>query len=120
MAKEKETFEKEIHEIRSELTNLRADLKRFIEQSNRLHHESVISGIQKDFSNVIVGHVAEDIEDGLEKNMIRNCEMRDTCRSVFTGFLQKNTGLIKQSKVDEGIISKNRSELQEMKNNAPK
>jgi len=30
MAKEKETFEKEIHEIRSELTNLRADLKRFL------------------------------------------------------------------------------------------
>jgi len=120
MVKEKETFEKEIHEIKSELTELHADLKRFFEQSNRLHNESVLSGIQRDFSNVMIGHVAEDIEDGLEKNMIRNCEMRDTCKSVFTGFLRKNTGLIKQSKVDEGIISKNRTELQEMKNNAPK
>ena len=120
MPKEKETFEKEIHEIKSELTELHTDLKRFFEQSNQLHHESVLSGIQRDFSNVIIGHVAEDIEDGLERNMIRNCEMRDTCKSVFTGFLQKNTGLIKQSNVDEGIISKNRSELQDMKNNAPK
>jgi len=76
--------------------------------------------IQRDFSNVIIGHVEEDIEDGLERNMIRNCEMRDNCISVFTGFLQKNTGLIRQSNVDEGIISKNQSELQEMKNNAPK
>ncbi|MDD5473512.1 MAG: helix-turn-helix domain-containing protein [Candidatus Methanoperedens sp.] len=120
MVKEKETFEKEILEIKSELSDIHADLKRFFEQSNRLHHESVLSGIQRDFSNVIIGHVTEDIEDGLDRNMIRNCEMRDSCKSIFTGFLQKNTSLIKQSNVDEGIISKNRSELREMKNNAPK
>jgi len=120
MVKEKENFQKEILEIKSELSNIHTELKRFFEQSDMLHHESIILGVQKDFSNVIIGHVAEDIEDGLERNMIRNCEMRDTCNSIFTGFLQKNTGLIKQSNVDESIISKNQSELQEMKNNAPK
>ncbi len=120
MVKEKENFQKEILEIKSELSDIHADLKRFFEQSNRLHHESVLSGIHRDFSNVIIGHVAEDIEDGLDRNMIKNCEMRDTCKSIFTGFLQKNTSLIKHSNVDDGIISKNRSELQEMKNNAPK
>lgn len=120
MAKEKENLQKEILEIKSKLSNIHTDLKRFFEQSNRLHHESIVSGIQRDFSNVILGHVGEDIEDGLERNMIRNCEMRDSCKSIFTGFLQKNTSLIKQSSVDEGIISKNQSELQEMKNNAPK
>jgi len=46
--------------------------------------------------------------------------MRDTCKSVFTGFLQNNTSLIKQKNVDEGIISKKESELKDMKNNAPK
>ncbi|VVB87827.1 Uncharacterised protein [uncultured archaeon] len=96
------------------------DLRRFFEQSNQLHNESVLSGIQRDFSNVIIGHVTGDIEDGLERNMIRNCEMRDTCKSIFTGFLDKNTSLIKQSNADESIISKNQSELQNMRNNAPK
>jgi len=120
MLNKKDNFQDEILEIKSKLFDIHTDLKRFFEQSNRLHHESILSGIQRDFSNVIIGHVSEDIEDGLESNMIRNCEMRDTCKSIFTGFLQKNSGLIKQSNVDEGIISKNRSELQEMKNNAPK
>lgn len=120
MGNKKENYQDEILEIKSKLFDIHTDLKCFFEQSNRLHHESVLSGIQRDFSNVIIGHVAEDIEDGLERNMIRNCEMRDTCKSIFTGFLQKNTGLINQSNVDEGIISKNLSELQEMKNNAPK
>jgi predicted transcriptional regulator len=120
MVNKKENFQDEILEIKAKLFDIHTDLKRFFEQSNMLHHKSVISGIQRDFSNVIIGHVAEDIQDGLERNMIRNCEMRDTCKSIFSGFLQKNTGLIKQSNVDEGIISKNQSELQEMKNNAPK
>lgn len=120
MVKERENFRKEILEIKSELADVHNELKRFFEQSNRLHHESVLSGIQRDFSNVIIGHVTGDIEDGLERNMIKNCEMRDTCKSIFTGFLQKNNGLIRQGNVDDDIISKNRSELQEMKNNAPK
>lgn len=120
MAKKDDTFQKEILEIRSKLSDMHADLKRFFEQSNLQHHESVLSGIQKDFSKVIIGHVTEDINDGLERNMVRNCEMRDTCKSVFTGFLQNNTSLIKQKNVDEGIISEKESELKDMKNNAPK
>jgi DNA-binding transcriptional ArsR family regulator len=120
MVNKKENFQDEILEIKAKLFDIHTDLKRFFEQSNMLHHESVISGIHKDFSKVIIGHVTEDIEDGLERNMIRNCEMRDNCKSIFSGFLQKNTGLIKQGNVDEDIISKNQSELQEMKNNAPK
>lgn len=120
MAKKDDNFLKEILEIKSKLCDLHTDLKRFFEQSNLQHHESVLSGIQKDFSNVIIGHVTEDINEGLDRNMVRNCEMRDTCKSVFTGFLQNNTSLIKQKNVDEGIISKKESELKNMKNNAPK
>jgi len=120
MAKKENNFQKEILEIKSRLSDMHTDLKRFFEQSNLQHHESVLSGIQRDFSKVIIGHVAEDINDGLERNMVRNCEMRDTCKSVFTGFLQNNTNLINQKNVDEGIIFKKESELKDMKNNAPK
>lgn len=120
MAKKNENFQMEILEIKSKLSDMHTDMKRFFEHSNFQHHESVLSGIQKDFSNVIIGHVTEDINDGLDRNMVRNCEMRATCKSVFKGFLQNNTSLIKQKNVDEGIISKKESELKDMKNNAPK
>ncbi len=120
MLKKQENLEDEIHEIRSKLSDIHADLKRFFEQSNLQHNESVFSGIRRDYSNVITGHVSEDIEDGLERNMIRNCQMRDTCKSTFTGFLEKNASLIKQDRVDENIILKNQLELKNMKNNAPR
>lgn len=120
MAKKEEKIQNEIIEIKSKLSDMHADLKRFFEQSNLQHQESVLSGQQRDFSNIIIGHVTEDIKDGLEKNMVKNCEMQDTCRSVFTGFLQGNTSLIKHLNVDEGIISKQVAELKDMKNNAPK
>jgi DNA-binding transcriptional ArsR family regulator len=120
MAKKREDIQDEILEIKSKLSDIHADLKQFLERSNLQSHESVLSGIQRDFSNIMIGYVTEDIEDGLERNMIKNCEMRDTCKSIFTGFLQKNSSLIKNNNVDESIILRNQSELQEMKNKAPK
>jgi len=65
MAKKDDNFQKEILEIKSKLCDMHTDLKRFFEQSDLQHHESVLSGIQKDFSNVIIGHVTEDINDVL-------------------------------------------------------
>lgn len=118
--KDAENFRKEILEIKSKLSDIHTDLKRFFELVKQQQHESVLSGIQSNFSSALTGYVAADIEDGLERNMVRNCEMRDTCKSVFNGFLHKNANLLKNKKVDEGTISKNQLELQEMRNNAPK
>ena len=61
MVNNKENFQKELIEIKSKLSDMHNDLKLFFEQSNQLHNESVISGIQRDFSNVIMGHVKEYI-----------------------------------------------------------
>lgn len=61
----------------------------------------------------------EDIEKGLENSMVKKCQMRDTCKSNFSNFLHNNTTLIKHDSIHKDIILKNRSELKEMKNNAP-
>lgn len=55
----------------------------------------------------------------LESHLVKKCDTRETCKSNFTEFLHKNAGLIKQEWVHEDVILKNRSELNEMKNNAP-
>ncbi len=118
--KDAENIKNEILEIKSKLSDIQIDLNRFFEVVKQQHHESVLSSIQNSFSNAITGYVAEDIEDGLGRNMVRNCDMHDTCKSVFNGFLHKNADLLKNKKVDENTISKNQLQLQEMKNNAPK
>ncbi len=118
--KEKKDLQKEINEIKSKLTDMHTDLKRYLELTKLNSNESIRSGVHNNFSNVIIGHVMEDIEDGLGSNMVRNCQMHDTCKSTFTGFLQKNASLIKHDNVNESTISKSRLDLQEMKNGAPK
>lgn len=110
---------RDILEIKDKLSTIHTDLKRLIERSSQQHLESIISGLQRDYSNGIVGHLDHQAEKDIENNMIKECEMRETCKSKFKGFLQNNADLIKHSNIDENIIEQNRSELMEMKSNAP-
>lgn len=119
MANKRESSRREILEIKEKLYEIHNDMKRFMEQSSQQHLDSVLSGSRTNFTNAIIGHVMDDIEGGLESNMVKKCEMRETCKSSFTGFLQKNAGLIKHDEVNEDVISKNQSELNDMRSNAP-
>lgn len=119
MVNKRENSYKEILEIKEKLYEIHNDMKRFMEQSSQQHLEYILSGSRINFTNAIIGHVIDDIEGGLESNMVKKCEMRETCKSNFTGFLQKNASLIKHDEVHEDVILKNQSELNGMKNNAP-
>lgn len=119
MANKRESSHREILEIKKKLYEIHNDMKRFVEQSSQQHLEHVLSGSRTNFTNAIIGHVIDDIEGDLESNMVKKCEMRETCKSSFTGFLQKNASLIKHDDVHEDVILKNRSELNVMRINAP-
>ncbi len=119
MANKRENSHRDILEIKEKLYEIHNDMKRFMERSSQQHLEDVLSGSRTNFANAIIGHVIDDIEGDLESNMVKKCEMRETCKSSFTGFLQKNASLIKQDDVHEDVILKNRSELNDMRNNAP-
>ncbi len=119
MANKRESSYNDILEIKEKLYEIHNDMKRFIEQSSQQHLEYILSGSRTNFTNAIIGHVIDDIEGGLEGNMVKKCEMRETCKSNFTGFLQKNASLIKHDDVNEDVILRNQSELNDMKNNAP-
>ena len=118
MVNKREGSYKEILEIKEKLYEIHNDMKRFMEQSNQQHIKYILSGSRTNFTNAIIGHVIDDIEGGLEDNMVKKCDMRETCKSNFTGFLQKNASLIKSDEVHEDVILKNQSELNDMKNNA--
>ncbi|PWB54564.1 MAG: ArsR family transcriptional regulator [Candidatus Methanoperedenaceae archaeon] len=119
MADKREKSHKELLEIKEKLYEIHNDMKRFMERSGQQHLDSVLSGSRTNFTNAIIGHVIDDIEGGLENNMVKKCDMRDTCKSSFTGFLQKNACLIKNENVPEDVILKTQSELNDMRNNAP-
>lgn len=119
MPDKKESSQNELLEIKEKLYEIHNDMKRFMERASQQHLDYVLSGSRTNFANAIIGHVIDDIDGDLENSMVKKCEMREACKSAFSGFLQKNAGLIKHDNVPEGVILKNQSELKEMKNNAP-
>jgi predicted transcriptional regulator len=119
MPEKKEKQTNDLLEIKGKLNEIHKDMKRFIEQSNQQHLDTVLSGSRSHFTNAIIGHVIGDIDEDLESNMVKKCEMRETCKLNFTGFLQNNAGLMKNDNVHQDVILKNQSDLNGMRSNAP-
>ncbi|MCL7413953.1 MAG: winged helix-turn-helix domain-containing protein [ANME-2 cluster archaeon] len=105
--------------ITKKLDEIHDDLKRFAEQANQLHLETVLSGSRRDLLNSIVAHIIDDIDEGLENKMVQDCHMRNTCKSKFTAFLQDNASLIKRDELRDDLVLEKQAELETMRKNAP-
>ncbi|MDD3246324.1 MAG: winged helix-turn-helix domain-containing protein [Methanosarcina sp.] len=109
----------EIKAIRDKLSDMHNDIKKVMEYSNRLRFETAMECSRQEYSNAILSHLYEDINSGLERNMVKKCPEKENCRSSFTALLQKNAGLVKQGKVDDPLLSGNREKLEELRSGAP-
>jgi len=109
----------EIKAIRDKLCDMHSDIKKVMEYSNRLRFETAMECSRQEYSNAILSHLHEDIDTGLERNMVKKCPEKENCRSSFAALLQKNAGLVKQGRVDEVLLSDNRGKLEELRCGAP-
>lgn len=109
----------EIKAIREKLCDMHSDIKKVMEYSNRLRFETAMECSRQEYSNAVLSHLFEDIDTGLEKNMVKKCPEKENCRSSFAALLQKNAGLVKQGRVDEVLLSGNREKLEELRCGAP-
>ena len=114
----KNDLQEEVASIKSEISEMRKDLNRFIERSNQQHVESVLEGCRSNFSEIIVGYATGEIEDGLEKKMVKDCHMREACKSLFSDLLKRNISQIKDGKVSEESIDKARSKINMLREKA--
>jgi DNA-binding transcriptional ArsR family regulator len=109
----------EMKAIREKLSEMHNDIKKIIEFSNKLRFDSALESSRREYSNVLLNHLFEDIESGLERNMVKKCPEKINCTSAFKSLLQQNAGLIKLGKVDDTLISNNRKKLDELRCGAP-
>jgi len=118
--KESENLEmEEIKTISGKLSEMHSDIKKVMEYSNRLRFETALESSRQEYSHSLIIHLFEDIETGLEQNMVKKCPEKENCTSKFTDLLKHNGGLIRNKKVDEALISANRKKLDELKCEAP-
>ncbi|HIH75191.1 MAG TPA: helix-turn-helix transcriptional regulator [Methanosarcina sp.] len=109
----------DVKAIRDKLFEMHSDIKKVMEFTSRLHLEAALESSRHEYSNALLSHLFEDINTGLEQNMVKKCPEKQNCTSAFTALLQQNAGLIKRNRVDEALISDNRKKLEELRCGAP-
>jgi hypothetical protein len=109
----------EIYDNRAKLDAIHQDIKRLMERSNQEYLDLMLANLKKDFINSLTSYVVDDVERGLERGMVDPCEMRETCKSRFTEFLNDNADLIRCDSVSKEVIDEKRVELGEIRKSAP-
>jgi DNA-binding transcriptional ArsR family regulator len=109
----------EISGTDAKLEAIHQDIKRLMEKSNQEYLDLMLANLKKDIINSVTAYVSDDIENGLEKNMVDPCQMRETCKERFTGFLESNSNLIKHKTVSKEVMDGKKGELDEIRKSAP-
>ena len=104
----------EIKELKTEITGLRTDLKRFIERSNQQHVDTVLGGLKKNYSGMFADHQVECAKTDLTDHMVKDCAMRDRCFVAFMEFLKNTSQHIRDGSVSEELIASYREEMKNL------
>jgi DNA-binding transcriptional ArsR family regulator len=118
MQKSKESGQ-EFAEIKKQIEEVKNDLKRYVELTNQQYFELLLATSRKDIIGAVQAHVIEDINEGLDAHMVKNCDMRETCRKKLGEVLTTNAGLIRLDEVSEETITENQSALATIRERAP-
>ena len=109
----------EIRELKTEVSGLRTDLKRFIERANQKHVEGVLGDLKKNYAGLFTDHEVETAKGDLSAHMVNNCKMRGKCYEVFMDFLQNTAQHIKEGQVSDEIIQSYREQMKTMRSKGP-
>ena len=88
--------------VNEKLDKIHQDIKRLMEKSNQDYLELMLNNLRKDFTRSIITYLNEYAQTRLDNNM-EVCEMKPTCKEVFTDFLNGNTELLKNKQYYRNI-----------------
>lgn len=109
----------EVKAIKEKLSEMHSDIKKVMEFTSRLRLEAALERSRQEYSNALLSHLFEDIDTGLEQNMVKKCPEKQKCTSAFTALLQQNAELIMKNRVEDKLISDNRKKLEGLRCEAP-
>lgn len=113
-----ETGVLKVKDVNEKLDSIHQDIRRLMEKSNEEYLELMLNNIKKDFISSIIAYIKDDTENNLEKNM-EECDMKSTCKDVFTEFLDSNAELLKMDSISDSILKDKQKELEGRREKAP-
>jgi DNA-binding transcriptional ArsR family regulator len=105
----------EIRELKTEISGLRTDLKRFIEHANQQHVATVLGDLRKNYAGLFSDHQVENAKTDLSAHMVGECGMREKCYQVFMNFLQTTSKHIREGEVSDEIIQSYREQIKALR-----
>ncbi|RNI08051.1 ArsR family transcriptional regulator [Methanohalophilus halophilus] len=105
----------ELDEIKQEITSMRMEFNRFLENSNRNIVEQLAADLKKNFSRVLIEYISKDAESCLKEKMARDCKMRDFCEQKFNELLGETSYLISKDNVKKDTIEKYWKEIENLR-----
>ena len=105
----------EIRELKTEISGLRTELKRFIEHANQQHIAVVLGDLKKNYADTFTNHQVENAKSDLSAHMVDNCKMREKCYETFMTFLQNTSQHIKEGQVSDEMIKSYREQMKAMR-----
>jgi predicted transcriptional regulator len=109
----------EIRELKTEITGLRSDLKRFIERANQQHVDTVLGDIRKEYAGVFSDHEVGAAKADLSARMVEDCGMRENCFGLFMDFLENSARHIRDGEVSDELIHSYRKQMKTLRNKGP-
>ncbi|MEN6442187.1 MAG: winged helix-turn-helix domain-containing protein [Methanoregula sp.] len=105
----------EIRDLKTEITGLRTDLKRFIERANQQHVDIVLGDLKKNYADMFTANQIDTAQADLSAHMVADCKMREKCYDVFMDFLQNTSQHIKDGQVSDEIIQSYREQMKTLR-----
>ena len=105
----------EIRELKTEITGLRIDLKRFIEKANQQHVDMVLGDIRKEYAGVFADQQAGTAKADLSARMVGECGMRDKCFGIFMEFLENSARHIRDGKISDEMIQSYQKQMKTLR-----
>ena len=109
----------EIRELKTEITGLRTDLKRFIEKANQQHVDAVLGEVKKEYAGVFADHQVGTAKADLSARMVEDCGMRESCFGLFMEFLENSAQHIRDSEISDELIQSYRKQMKVLRKKGP-
>jgi predicted transcriptional regulator len=119
MVEKGKALRSEIEGLKTELSEIKVILGRMTDPAHLTDTSILVPRGRTDLLEVMVSQAIDDVEEGISRNMVKRCDLKEPCRATFTTFLQKNASLLEKDVVQEEVIITNQGELDRLRETSP-
>ncbi|GAA5819619.1 MAG: winged helix-turn-helix transcriptional regulator [Methanobrevibacter sp. CfCl-M3] len=106
---------KTIFEMKDMIQGIQIDIKNLIENFNEEYLNIMYLNLKNEFIRSMNSHMIGTLDPELERRMVKDCDMKETCKDIFKKYLKKHTTDLNPDNLTLENINKSKTELDSLK-----